>query len=144
MTDQDLADLEKALLLALERGADKITIAGAGGGRIDHTLTAMALLMRYHREAALTLEHDGSRVRALSGSLDDPGRMTLATRPHDTISLIAFAPARAVSLEGVTWPLEDAILPVGTHGVSNSATGTLVTLEIRGGSVLICHLDGGS
>src|SRR5262245_45458987 len=45
--DQEQGDLEKAIQLALERGADAITILGAGGGRIDHTLANFALLLRY-------------------------------------------------------------------------------------------------
>src|SRR5687767_12152690 len=36
--DQDFADLEKAIRIAIERGATAITIIGACGGRIDFTL----------------------------------------------------------------------------------------------------------
>jgi thiamine pyrophosphokinase len=138
--DQNLADLEKALLLARERGATEVTLLGASGGRIDHALTAVALLLRYQREIVLVLQHDGSTVRALSGTPDTPGRLCLATRPGDTISLIAFSPANRVSVSGVAWPLEDAPLPVGTHGVSNVAQGDSVNVEVREGVVLICHL----
>jgi thiamine pyrophosphokinase len=138
--DQDLADLEKALLLARERGATEITLLGAGGGRVDHTLAAVALLVRYQRDMNLVLQHDGSSVRALSGTADTPGRLRLTTRPGDIISLIAFSPANRVSMSGVEWPLEAALLPVGTHGVSNVAQGDSVIVEVYEGVVLICHL----
>ena len=45
--DQDFADLEKAVLLARERGATHIAMLGATGGRMDHTLGNFALLQRY-------------------------------------------------------------------------------------------------
>ena len=138
--NQNLADLEKALLLARERGATEITLLGAGGGRIDHALTTIALLLRYHGEIALTLRHDGSAVRAVSGTVGTPGNLRLDTRPGDTISLIAFSPANRISLSGVAWPLQNARLPVGTHGVSNVAKNDEVTVEITEGVVLVCHL----
>ena len=138
--DQNLADLEKALILARQRGATEATILGGWGGRIDHALTTVALLLRYHSEMALTLQHDCSAVRAVSGSVDTPGTLRLETRAGDTISLIAFAPGNRVSLSGVAWPLADACLAVGTHGVSNVATGSAVTVEVREGAVLVCHL----
>ena len=140
--DQNLADLEKALLLALERGATEATILGAGGGRVDHSLTTIALLLRYHGELALTLAHDGSAVRAVSGSAEHPGLLRLLTKPGDTVSLIALSPINRVSLSGVAWPLENERLPVGTHGVSNRATGDSVNVKVREGVVLVCHLYG--
>ncbi len=140
--DQDLADLEKALLLARERGATEITLLGAGGGRIDHTLTAIALLLRYHGEVALTLRHVGSAARAVSGTAGARGTLRLAVKPGDTVSLIAFSPENRVSLSGVTWPLDSARLPVGTHGVSNVAKAGEVVVEVVEGVVLVCHLWG--
>ena len=138
--DQNRADLEKALLLARQRGATEVTLLGAGGGRVDHTLTTFALLLRYHRKVNLVLRHDGSAVRALSGSADAPASLRLATQPGDTVSLIAFSPANRVTLSGVAWPLKDARLPVGTHGVSNVAQNDSVDMEVSKGALLVCHL----
>src|SRR5207247_9162337 len=45
--DQDRGDLEKAVFLALDRGATSLTIIGAAGGRIDHTLANFSLLVRF-------------------------------------------------------------------------------------------------
>src|SRR5690242_14737410 len=53
--DQDQADLEKAILVAQERGAADITILGATGGRSDHLLANFALLLRYHTEIPLRI-----------------------------------------------------------------------------------------
>ncbi len=139
-TDQNLADLEKALLLAMERGATEITFLGTGGGRVDHTLTTIALLLRYHGEVNLTLLHDGSAIHAVSGSAGAPGELRLGTREGDTVSLITFSPENRVSLTGTAWPLHHARLSVGTQGVSNVAQGPEVIVEVTEGEVVVCHL----
>src|SRR5262245_20207474 len=46
--DQEASDLDKAIAYACERGARRITVTGAGGGRMDHTLTNLSLLVKYH------------------------------------------------------------------------------------------------
>src|SRR5438876_7039445 len=40
---QEASDLDKAVAHALELGAVTVTITGAGGGRIDHTLANVSL-----------------------------------------------------------------------------------------------------
>lgn len=138
--DQNLADLEKAILLARELGATEVTILGGEGGRIDHALATAALLLQFHDRLGIALRHDGSTIRAASGHRGVPGTLKVATRRGDTISLVAFSPANGVSLSGVAWPMEDERLSPGTHGVSNVALGDCVTVSIREGALLICHL----
>jgi thiamine pyrophosphokinase len=138
--DQDWADLEKAILLARERGADSITILGASGGRIDHTLANFALLLRYHAEIALQIVDDHSVVRALSGTEEAPGELVLTTQPGDIVSLISLGGTARATITGVQWPLNAVLLPIGTHGISNRATADRVTVRARGGALLVCHL----
>ncbi len=132
--DQNRADLEKAILLARSRGATEITILGANGGRMDHTLANFALLLRYHREIPLQIVGDGAAARAVSGAF------TFAANTGDTVSLISMDGAALVSVSGVRWPLEDFPLPVGTLGVSNEATGGEIFLNVKNGAILVCHL----
>lgn len=132
--NQDRADLEKALHLAQERGAKRVTITGAGGGRIDHQLANFALLLRYHAELDLSLVDDASTVCAVSTE------STLATRSGDTVSLISLTGSARVTLSGVHWELSNYLLPVGTMGVSNVAKADKVCVLVEGGIVLLCHL----
>ena len=138
--DQDKTDLEKAILLALSRGATEINILGANGGRIDHTLANFALLLRYHRQIFLRIVEDGAEAWAVSGAQSVPGVSIFATRPGDTVSLISPDGAARVSVSGVRWPLTDFPLPVGSLGVSNEATGEQATVTASGGAILVCHL----
>jgi thiamine pyrophosphokinase len=138
--DQEQADLEKALLVAQEQGATAVTLIGATGHRLDHTLAAFALLLRHHQELPLTLRTADTSVIALSGTADVPGETTLSTEPDDTISLLSFDGKASLTLTGVRWPLLDEKLEFATRGVSNRAAADRVQVRVRGGAVLICHL----
>jgi thiamine pyrophosphokinase len=140
MPDQEFADLEKAIHLALERGATAITIIGAAGGRIDHTLGNFSLLLRYHKEAPIRIVDDISEVWALSGTEEAHGEATFAAQPGDLLSLLSLDGAARVRISGVKWPLHDALLPIGTHGISNVAVSEQVHLAVCGGAILVCHL----
>jgi thiamine pyrophosphokinase len=138
--DQDRADLEKAVMLALERGASEITILGANGGRIDHTLANFALLLRYQSQAILAIVDDHSEVRALSGTQEAPGELRLSVSPNDTFSVISPTGNAYVTIRGVVWELEDYLLPVGTQGVSNVAQSEQIVVRVWGAPVFLCHL----
>ncbi len=138
--DQNQGDLEKAIHIAQGRGATAITITGATGGRLDHTLGTIALLLRCHREVDIRLVEDASVTWAVSGTEDAPGELTLAATPGDTISVVSFDGRARVTLQGVRWPLTDHPLPVGTLGISNRAVAEQVTIGARGGVLVVCHM----
>lgn len=138
--DQEQADLEKALSAAQERGATAITILGATGGRLDHTLAAFAILLRHHRELPITLRTPDTTVMALSGTAEMPGECMLPTEPDDTISLLSFDGKASLTLTGVRWPLVEEKLSFATRGVSNRAIADRVDLRVHGGAILLFHL----
>jgi thiamine pyrophosphokinase len=138
--DQEQADLEKALLVAREQGAASVTILGATGNRLDHTLGAFAVLLRHHREMPIVLRTVDTSVFALSGTAESPGEATLATAPDDTVSLLSFDGMAAITMTGVRWPLFEERLEFATRGVSNRAVGAQVSVCVQGGAILICHL----
>ena len=134
--DQDFADLEKAILVALQRGAMEAAILGALGGRMDHTLSSFALLSRYAGMLSLRLLDDRGATWVIRGK----ERQSFAASPGDTVSLITFTGAD-VSITGVEWPLDRFMLDPGTHGVSNVAAQTEVTVRVDMGTVFITHLS---
>ena len=137
--DQNLADLEKAVRFALEKEPVEITILGALGGRLDHTLGNLSLLLRYSSQTRISLKDDEGVYFALSGSPETPSRKQIQTNIGDTISLIAFVSETIVSVRGVQWELENFPLEIGTHGVSNVAIGDSVVVSVCSGSVFVCH-----
>lgn len=140
--DQDYNDLEKAILVARERGATSFTILGALGGRLDHSLANIALLARYHIEVSICILDDKAAVWAVSGTEDRPGEQTIVTTIGNTVSLLSLEGTASVTIAGVSWPLDRCRLPVGSHGVSNVAVSDRVALRVSGGVVLVCTLFG--
>ena len=133
--DQEFADLEKALILARERGATSIAILGALGGRMDHTLSSFALVQQYAPFLPARLLDERGVTWAMMGKC----RQSITANSGDTISLVTFTGA-TVSIEGVHWPLEHFALRPGTHGVSNVAAQSQVVVTVEIGSVFITHL----
>ncbi len=135
--DQNRTDLEKAFEIALNRGADGVTVAGAAGRRLDHTLGNVSLLLRWREdypELPVVFAADGSETRALIGEI------VLETEPGDAVSLLSLDGRAQVSLDGVRWPLDSRPLAVGVGGLLNEATGPRVWVKAEGGIVIVCHL----
>lgn len=149
--DQDYGDLEKALLLAIERGATEITIAGVGnrltgrgGGRVDHMLANYTLLLRYHSQlAVLKIVEDESEVRVISEKNNTLGELLIETEPDDRVSLIPTIDGVRVTITGVKWPLDDTPLFIGTRAISNEAQSNRVSVKVQGGMLFVCHIPGG-
>ena len=135
--DQYHTDLEKAVQIALSRGAASLTIAGAAGRRIDHTLGNFSLLLRWRMDwpdLPVTILADGSEVQAVTGAI------TLEMETGDAVSLLSLDGRARVSIGGVRWPLQDHRLPIGVGGLLNEATAPQVTVKAEGGVILVCHL----
>jgi len=127
---QEDTDAEKALRLALERGAERIVLLGATGIRLDHTLGNVWLAARYHDRAEVVLADDWGELRVTSG------RLVLPTELGRVISLMALTPDVSLDTEGLRWPLHGAF-DMGTRGLSNEATGVEVVVDVRAGLVAV-------
>ena len=136
--DQDQSDLEKAVGVACDLGATTIMVIGAAGGRMDHTLSNTALLLR--SRTPICLADDFGTVQAIVSDGVEESLLRLETSAGDTVSLITFEPDTGVSIEGVQWPLNCFHLVPGTRGVSNVAVGASVEIRVQRGCVFVCHL----
>jgi thiamine pyrophosphokinase len=138
--DKDATDLELALEITRQLGASEVTVIGAGGGRLDHHLAALALLAAPELAAM--------RITALVGS----ARLTvvhdhvsISGRVGSTVTLLAVGgSATGVSTTGLRWALADATLsPTSTRGVSNEVTDSPATISVRGGTLFVIQPTGG-
>ena len=65
--EKDETDTEAALNLALQRGASEVTLYGALGGRIDHTLANIRLLLQFVKKGLyVQLVGEKNRLTVLS------------------------------------------------------------------------------
>jgi thiamine pyrophosphokinase len=130
---KDQTDLDLAVEYALQRGAASITMAGAWGSRIDHSLGNIELLFRLasagienwlltrdHRLSAFCTEF---QARVAEGSY---------------VSLIPLTPeVRDVSTSGLLYPLRGATLRKGsTLSISNAAAAEDISVTLAEGVLL--------
>lgn len=127
---QENSDAEKALLLALDRGATEVVLLGATGQRLDHTLANVWLAAKYHDRAAITLLDDYGACQIVSG------RHALRPKAGSVISLVPLTPGVVVRTEGLKWPLAGPLEP-GTRGLSNQAERDETVVEVASGLVAV-------
>ena len=135
--DKDESDTELGLLAAVGAGARRVTIIGAlGGPRPDHALANIALLG--HPAAAgceLQILDPTARIRLLDGA---SGRLDLAGRVGDLVSLIPLETVEVVTTTGLRFPLRDDTLIVGpARGISNVRAASDASVAIRSGRLLV-------
>lgn len=135
-TRKDFNDMELALKLAKERGAEEILVIAALGARWDHTLVNLLLPV----EAGLS----GLRISLIDGPqeiLTVRGGHSLVIRgqPGDTVSLIPLGgDARGTLTQGLEYPLNEETLFFGSsRGVSNVLVEPEARVRLQEG-VLLC------
>jgi thiamine pyrophosphokinase len=136
--DKDQTDLELALTLAVQEGAEEILLIGLLGGRLDQTLANLLLLARPEWQTARLVVSDGLDSAYLLHP-DQP--LILSGEPGEVVSLIPLTPVvEEVSTSGLRWALNDTRLSFGsTLGVSNEMTSTSCQVTFRKGVLLVVH-----
>ena len=140
---KDESDTELALLAALRRGATRVTILGAlGGKRLDHALANVGVLgLPGLEDAEVELLDDTTRVRLLRAPAADGGavRCSLAGPKGDLVSLLPLGvPALGVTTDGLRYPLHDETLPLGpARGLSNVRIAADASVTLRQGRLLV-------
>ncbi len=129
--DQNLTDLEKTLDFCLELGADKITVFGATGGRLDHEIANLGILQSYSKEIPISFVDRQFTIRILRGDT------FFEAQPGQLFSLIALQPANGVTITGSKFPLTNATLTFGGRGVSNVTEQTHVSISIQEGELFL-------
>jgi len=136
--DQERTDLDKALaLVRAERGARRIDVHAATGGRMDHLYSVLSTLVRHGREADVRLVDEVGETFVVAGGT---GERVLREEdlPGRTISLMALGPVAGVETRGLRWPLRGEALEPGVRdGTLNVATETEVGIRVREGALLV-------
>ena len=133
--EKDYTDTQLAVEIALERGADEIIIIGGLSGRLDHTLSTLAILEDLNTRGVYGTITDGqSRARYLKSS-----SALIARSPYKYLSLIAADEVvKGVDIEGCKYPLKKATLRRSHQfAVSNEITGNVAFISVKKGGVYI-------
>lgn len=132
---KDDTDGVHALDVAIERGAKHITLLGALGGRMDHAMANLMLLIRAQRK--------GVKAQILSETMriERADSITLLSGAKgDTVSLLPMGEAKGVTLKGFFYPLDrrdlDSSYPLG---ISNVVTEDTASIAVEEGDLMIFH-----
>ena len=130
--DKDETDTEIGMRLLLEKGCPAVTIAGGGGGRIDHVLGLAALFERDPAPSRWVTDRED--LCLVEGEVEFSGWL------GSTVSVFPLG-ARAARMhsEGLQWPLDGLEFPRGCAGISNRATAERVLISVGIGKLLVIH-----
>jgi thiamine pyrophosphokinase len=138
--EKDDTDLAVALREAFSRGYSSITVYGALGGRLDHTLANLQLIAAAASEGKeVYLVGGGYTVTALCG-----GSLHFAEGGSGYISVFAHGgDAEGVYERGLKYPLDNATLTCRVPlGVSNEFTGAAASVSVSRGTLIIMWQGG--
>jgi thiamine pyrophosphokinase len=142
--EKDATDLELALDVAREQGAQRVTVVGGAGGRLDHFLANVALLAA-DRFADLELD---ARIGDAYVVIAHGGRPAyeIVGGAGSLVTLLASGgDAAGITTGGLQYPLQAATLRPGTsRGVSNVLVGERGSVVLEHGTLLVIQPDGGA
>ncbi len=136
--EKDDTDTQLAVRVAIERGTKEIVIVGGLGGRLDHTLSTLAILEdlweRKNDRIFATLTDGKNRVRFIRNS-----GTILPRSQYRYFSLIAAdETVKGITLDGCKYPLKNGrISRRNQWAVSNEITGNCALIEIKRGGVWV-------
>ena len=133
--EKDFTDTQLATDTAVKKGATEIIIIGGLDGRLDHTLSNLALLedlseKRIHAH----IVNGQNRVRYINST------STLIPRSgYKYLSLLSLTEkAKGVSVEGCKYPLKNSTLKRSfQYAVSNEIVGNCALISVRRGGIYI-------
>ncbi len=133
--EKDFTDTQLAVDTALKQGASEIIIVGGLSGRLDHTLSNLAILEDLSAKRIHAIITDGkNRVRYLQNT------STLIPKSgFRYLSLLCLSDkAKGVSVEGCKYPLKNATLTrTFQYAVSNEIIGNCALVSVRKGGVYL-------
>lgn len=134
---KDKMDGHLAVLAARERGATEADLLCAAGGQLGAIFAVPHILLAAGRIGLRsTVVADWGRMLVV-----EAGSLTVEGVPHDSVSIFPLSgTATGVTLEGMAYPLEDAVLEPGdTLGFHNELTGSEARVSVREGTLLVVH-----
>ena len=138
--EKDETDLELALLYAKDKGAEKIVMVGAIGGRMDMTISNILLMTNESLSSCRVEAWHGKQT----GWIIKPPGEDIYGSSGDTLSLIPLGEyASGVTTTRLKYPLKEATLyPGKARGLSNILEESTTHVAISEGLLLATHTPG--
>jgi thiamine pyrophosphokinase len=136
---KDFSDLELALDLAVAKGATRIDILGGLGGRIDHTLANIGLLLKPMEQGIETHLLDPAHDITVAKDF-----LEIEAKPGWAVSLIPLTTkVLGVTTTGLKYKLDNAVLWIqNTRGIHNEFVTNTASIRLTEGVLaVICFQD---
>jgi thiamine pyrophosphokinase len=132
ITNQHSTDLEKALWHAITLKSENIYIFAAVGSRIDHTLTNLNMLKKFHKYAHIELISNRAKLLYIN----KPTEFKLPS--CSIVSLFPLGLVKNVTLKGFRFPLKNEDLEFGVRdGQSNLTKGYKQRIMFEQGELFV-------
>jgi thiamine pyrophosphokinase len=132
-SEKNDTDTEAAVEYALKAGADDIVILGALGGRVDHMMSNIMMLVRAEMSGVACRIIDEQCEMFVSNK-----SFMLSGHCGQVISILPLTGEVCVNAHGLKYPLDDLVLRWGSsRGISNVMQGIAASISITGGYALI-------
>lgn len=138
--EKDFTDTQLAVQYACDKGATEIYIIGGLDGRLDHTLSNVAILRDLSSKNIHGVISDGNnRIRYINST-----STLIARSQYKYLSLIADGDkVKGVGVEGCKYPLKNAALTNKyQYAVSNEITGNCALISVKKGGLFIIESNG--
>lgn len=132
--DKDETDLTLCMARALAQNASSVVVLGALGGRFDHTLANIhVLVMAQEKGVPAELWDENTCIRVIGQE------SVIAKGDYDTVSLIPLtSEVKGIVTQGLQYPLNGETLRVGTtRGVSNRFIAKEASVTVTDGLLLV-------
>jgi thiamine pyrophosphokinase len=132
--DKDATDLELAIGTARARGAERVVVVGAGGGRLDHFFANVLLLASpVFADIEIEARFDDTIAMVVRDSV------AISGRPGEVVTLLPLGgPARGIRTDGLRWVLAgEDLLPGTSRGVSNELVAPSARITLEDGVLLV-------
>ncbi len=131
---KDLTDTQLAVEKAVEKGACEIFIIGSTSGRLDHTLSTLAILENlWERHKRGYIISGQNRISYIKNT-----NHIVLRSDYKYFSLIATDVAKGVSIEGAVYPLKNKTLDRKLqYAVSNQIEGNAALVTVKKGGLYI-------
>lgn len=133
--EKDFTDSQLAVDIAQKKGADKLYLIGGLDGRLDHTLSNLAVLEALWQQGIRAILSDGrNRVRYIESTSE-----LVPNVGYRYLSLIAVdKKVKGVSIDGCRYPLSKATLfRNNQYAVSNEMLKNCALVSVRRGGLYI-------
>lgn len=137
-SDQETTDLEKAIRMAIDLSAAQIGLACVTGSRLDHSLNAISMILRYHDRADFVLLDSAGEARLIL-----PPGIELTDPVGARVSLVPAPEAGNIRTTNLRYPLSGSDLRLGGRdGISNEITAAPARIDFDSGALLIYRQTG--